>query len=77
MISILLLAIYVLNRIFLFFISRALSRFVAVIIQNRSYGRSNKSIVEIFRENVKKHPNKIAFIFEGKEWTFQEVSDDF
>lgn len=53
----------------------ALYRFISVILQNRSYARSNKSIADIFRQNVKKHPNKIAFIFEGKEWTFQEVED--
>lgn len=27
----------------------------------------------VFEENVKKHPNKVCFIFEGREWTFKEV----
>lgn len=27
----------------------------------------------VFETHVKKHPNKIAFVFEGREWTFKEV----
>lgn len=59
------------------YLFRALFRFVKLILQNRFYARKNYSIVDIFRENVKKHPNKVALIFEGKEWTFQEVGFDY
>ena len=27
----------------------------------------------IFESHARKNPNKVAFIFEGKEWTFGEV----
>ncbi|KAL0273773.1 UNVERIFIED_CONTAM: hypothetical protein PYX00_006373 [Menopon gallinae] len=53
----------------------ALYRFVKLILQSRFYARKNYSIIDIFRENVKKHPNKVALIFEGREWTFQEIED--
>lgn len=28
----------------------------------------------VFENHVKQHPNKVAFIFEGREWTFKEVN---
>jgi solute carrier family 27 fatty acid transporter 1/4 len=32
-----------------------------------------KGVHDVFEETVKKLPNKVAIIFEGKEWTFQEL----
>ena len=29
----------------------------------------------VFRQTVSKHPQKVAFIFEGKTWSFQDVED--
>jgi hypothetical protein len=29
----------------------------------------------VFESHARSHPNKIAFIFEGKEWTFGDVSE--
>ena len=33
----------------------------------------HKGVHDIFEELVRKLPNKVAIIFEGKEWTFQEL----
>jgi acyl-CoA synthetase (AMP-forming)/AMP-acid ligase II len=35
--------------------------------------RSKETVVSIFRRNVKKHPNKTAFMIDDKKMTFQEV----
>ncbi|CAD5113864.1 DgyrCDS3028 [Dimorphilus gyrociliatus] len=42
----------------------------------KRYTAERKGIPDIFRENVRKHPNKVAYIeVDGKEWTYQEVED--
>ena len=39
-----------------------------------SFQRNNQNVITLFRETVKKFPNKPAFILvDGKEWTFTEV----
>ena len=53
--------------------SRALRRYIGLMIQVYSYQRQNLNISDIFRKQVAKHPNKICFIFEDREWTFAQV----
>ena len=37
--------------------------------------RKRSNIPAIFQDTVRKHPNKTAFIFEGRYWTFREVDE--
>ncbi|XP_058825807.1 long-chain fatty acid transport protein 4 isoform X2 [Topomyia yanbarensis] len=55
--------------------AKALTRYIKLLRLVRKYSRQNSSIAEIFAEYVAKQPDKACFIFEGKEWTFREVSD--
>lgn len=41
----------------------------------KKYARQNATIADIFAEYVAKQPEKVCFVFEGREWTFREVSD--
>lgn len=52
---------------------RALYRFLRLQLQIKGYARKNLSLADIFRENVKKHPNKAAICFENQEWDFAKV----
>lgn len=36
--------------------------------------KKNRNLADIFRQYVNRHPNKICFIFEDQEWTFQQVN---
>lgn len=53
----------------------ALVRYILFLLSVRRLSRRNMCIGEIFRENAKKNPNKVCFIFEDKEWTLGEVED--
>ncbi|KAK7082496.1 hypothetical protein SK128_013204 [Halocaridina rubra] len=33
------------------------------------------SVPKLFMENVRKNPNKVALIFEGREWTFAQIDE--
>lgn len=35
----------------------------------------NLNVPKVFMENVRKNPNKVAFIYEGQEWTFAQVDE--
>ena len=37
--------------------------------------KNGVTVAGIFRQTVAKHPQKAAFIFEQKTWTFQDVED--
>lgn len=54
---------------------KAVCRYIGLLIQVRSHQRKNLNIGDIFRQRVAKHPNKICFVFEDKEWTFAQVED--
>ncbi|RZF40359.1 hypothetical protein LSTR_LSTR008789 [Laodelphax striatellus] len=53
----------------------ALSRYLIFLWSVRQLSRKDLSIGEIFRRNATKHPNKVCFIFEDKEWTFAQVEE--
>lgn len=50
-------------------------RFAKVIFYTRLYARNNKTVPDIFRLTVSKHPHKVALKLEQKTWTFQEVEE--
>lgn len=60
------------NTIFLFFY-RAITRYIKVLWIIRGHERNNRTIADVFRQHVRKHPNKVCIIFEDQEWTFQQV----
>ena len=35
--------------------------------------RNNKTMCDVFQQTLQKHRDKVAFVFEDKHWTFQEV----
>ncbi|XP_028407577.1 long-chain fatty acid transport protein 4-like [Dendronephthya gigantea] len=39
----------------------------------RQYSHSNNTVCDIFQMTAEKHRDKVAFVFEDKYWTFQEV----
>ncbi|XP_026669358.1 long-chain fatty acid transport protein 4 [Ceratina calcarata] len=41
----------------------------------RSHEKKNRSVADVFQQHVRRHPNKVCFIFEDQEWTFQQVED--
>ncbi|XP_053694220.1 long-chain fatty acid transport protein 4 [Sabethes cyaneus] len=54
---------------------KALTRYIKLMSLVRKYSRQNASAADIFAEYVAKQPDKACYIFEGKEWSFREVSD--
>ncbi|KAK9307682.1 hypothetical protein QLX08_002086 [Tetragonisca angustula] len=53
----------------------AITRYIKVLWIIRSHERKNRSIADVFRQYVNRHPNKVCFIYEDQEWTFQQVED--
>ncbi|XP_075213342.1 long-chain fatty acid transport protein 4-like [Lycorma delicatula] len=53
----------------------ALQRYLFFLWSVRQLSKKDISIGEIFRQNASKHPNKVCFIFEDKEWTFAQVEE--
>lgn len=53
----------------------ALVGFIKLVIMSRSLQKGNVSIVEVFRRNAAKFPDKTMIVFEGTEWTFKDVDD--
>ncbi|XP_076636944.1 fatty acid transport protein 1 [Colletes latitarsis] len=39
------------------------------------HAKKDRSVADVFRQHVARHPNKICFIYEDEEWTFQQVED--
>ncbi|XP_034934364.1 long-chain fatty acid transport protein 4-like isoform X2 [Chelonus insularis] len=54
---------------------KALTRFIRLMWSMRCYERKNQSVADVFKQHVNKHPNKVCFIYEDQEWTFQQVED--
>ncbi|XP_046441081.1 long-chain fatty acid transport protein 1-like isoform X1 [Daphnia pulex] len=52
-----------------------LTRYLQVLLRVRSFQKKNWTVPTVFESYVKAHPNKVAFIFEGREWTFKEIDD--
>ena len=43
------------------------------IIKVRRHIRDNMTMCDVFKQTLQKHREKVAFVFEDKHWTFQEV----
>lgn len=43
----------------------------------RGHDKKNRTVADVFRQNVERHPNKVCLIFEDQEWTFQQVNKHF
>lgn len=54
---------------------RAISGYIKLRWIIRSHERKNRSVADVFQQHVRRHPNKVCFIFEDQEWTFQQVED--
>ncbi|XP_037033095.1 long-chain fatty acid transport protein 4 [Bradysia coprophila] len=54
---------------------RALLRYLKLVVLVKRYQRKNVTIGDVFVNLVTKHPNKICFVFEDREWTFNEVNE--
>lgn len=54
---------------------RALLKYIRLLIEIKGYQRRNQTLADIFRENVKKHPNKPCIIYENQEWDFAQVEE--
>lgn len=55
------------------FFFRALLRYTKLLWSMNCHGRKNRSVADVFRQYVNRHPNKICFVLEDQEWTFQQV----
>ncbi|XP_014278846.1 long-chain fatty acid transport protein 4 [Halyomorpha halys] len=54
----------------------AVSRYLLFLLSVRKISKGNKTVAQVFKEDVvQKNPNKVLFIFEGKEWTAGQVED--
>ena len=60
------------DAFFLFRYFRAISAIRAKVKKNVKNG---VTVAGVFRQTLAKHPQKAAFIFEDKTWTFQDVED--
>ncbi|GAB0099531.1 long-chain fatty acid transport protein 4 [Sergentomyia squamirostris] len=54
---------------------KALFRYIRLLWLVKKLQRSNATIADVFAEHVAKTPDKNCFVFEGRDWTFREVSD--
>ncbi|XP_068234589.1 long-chain fatty acid transport protein 4-like [Palaemon carinicauda] len=50
-------------------------RFLKVKAKLKWAAYHNLNVPKVFMENVRKNPNKVALIFEGREWTFAQVDE--
>lgn len=52
---------------------RGLIAYIIMLWSIRGHEKKDRSVADIFRQWVNRHPNKVCFIFEDQEWTFQQV----
>ncbi|CAK9807301.1 Long-chain fatty acid transport protein 4 [Anthophora plagiata] len=53
----------------------AVSRFIKILWLIRGYQKKDCGVADVFRQHVRRHPDKVCFICEDQEWTFQQVED--
>ncbi|KAJ8921036.1 hypothetical protein NQ315_015832, partial [Exocentrus adspersus] len=54
---------------------RALFKYIRLLIEVKSFQRKDVTLADIFRQNVKRHPNKPCILFEDQAWTFAQVEE--
>ncbi|XP_065580779.1 long-chain fatty acid transport protein 4-like isoform X2 [Artemia franciscana] len=55
--------------------AKALWRYLKVLRRMKYCQKNNLNVPMIFEENVRRHPDKVCFIYEDREWTFAEVDE--
>ncbi|XP_076298622.1 fatty acid transport protein 1 isoform X2 [Lasioglossum baleicum] len=55
--------------------AKALFGYLKILLTIRGHARKDRIVADVFRECVKRHPNKVCFICDDEEWTFQQVDD--
>ncbi|XP_065172047.1 long-chain fatty acid transport protein 4, partial [Atheta coriaria] len=54
---------------------QALYGYIRLLIQIKGFQRKDIILADIFKQHVKKHPNKTCIIYDDQEWTFSEVEE--
>ncbi|XP_076662847.1 fatty acid transport protein 1 isoform X2 [Andrena cerasifolii] len=54
---------------------KAITRYIKLLWIIRCHQRKDRSVADVFRQQVNRHPNKVCLICEDEEWTFQQVED--
>lgn len=54
---------------------RGLYGYIKLLFIIKSNERKNRTVADVFRQHVARHPNKICFICEDEEWSYQQVED--
>ncbi|RLU17248.1 hypothetical protein DMN91_011317 [Ooceraea biroi] len=54
---------------------KGLIGYIRMLWSIRDHARKDRSVADIFRQYVNRHPNKVCFVFEEQEWTYQQVED--
>jgi solute carrier family 27 (fatty acid transporter), member 1/4 len=57
----------------LFLLSRALYKYLRLKIQIRSHSKADRTVADIFHQQVLQHPDKVCLLFEDQKWTFKQV----
>lgn len=61
--------------IFTYWLRSGVFRYIKLLYMVRRLQKSNSTLGDVFQTFVAKHPRKACFIFEDREWTFQEVNE--
>ncbi|KAL7305240.1 hypothetical protein TKK_0002625 [Trichogramma kaykai] len=54
---------------------KAICRYICLLWNIKKHERKDRSVADVFRQNLIEHPNKCCIVFEDQEWTFQQVED--
>ncbi|KAL6431393.1 hypothetical protein ACFW04_007196 [Cataglyphis niger] len=54
---------------------KGLIAYITMLWSIRRHEKKDRSVADIFRQWVNRHPNKVCIIFEDQEWTFQQMED--
>ncbi|XP_076161043.1 fatty acid transport protein 1 isoform X2 [Ptiloglossa arizonensis] len=53
----------------------AITGYLRILWTIRCHEKKDRSVADVFRQHVNRHPNKVCFVYEDEEWTFQQVED--
>ncbi|XP_031838570.1 fatty acid transport protein 1 isoform X2 [Nomia melanderi] len=54
---------------------KAVAGYVKLLFTIRCHARKDRTVADVFRQCASRHPNKVCFIYEDEEWTFQQVEE--
>ncbi|XP_029157437.1 long-chain fatty acid transport protein 4 isoform X2 [Nylanderia fulva] len=55
--------------------AKGLIAYITMLFSIRDHEKKDRSVADIFRQWVNRNPNKVCFIFEDQEWTYQQIED--